>query len=99
MLEAISGIKEINEIATEHQIQPNLVRNWKREFLENASRAFDYKVDEKAQEAIDELQTENDELAQKVGRLSIQNDWLKKKSEEFFGPEYESKFSKKPKGF
>ncbi len=76
VLEAISGIKEINELAAEHQIQPNLIRNWKREFMENASKAFDTKTDEKAMDKIYELEKENDKLAQKVGRQSIQLDWL-----------------------
>ncbi len=98
VLEALSGIKEINELAAEHQIQPNLIRNWKREFMENASKAFDTKADEKYTDAINELQAENDELAKKVGRQSIAIDWLKKKSEETLGPDYESKFSEKPKG-
>lgn len=99
VLEALSGIKEINELASDHKILPNLIRNWKREFLENASKAFDTKADKKVAEAINELQSENDELAKKVGRQSVQIDWLKKKSEDMFGPDYESKFSKKPKGF
>lgn len=98
VLEAIRGEKEINELASEYKLQPNLIRNWKREFLENASTVFDTKRDEKAMEAANELQEENDELAKKVGRLSIEVDWLKKKSEETFGFDYESKFSKKPKG-
>ena len=33
--------------------------------------------------------------AKKVGQLTMQ-DWLKKKSEEICGPDYESKFSPKP---
>jgi transposase-like protein len=98
VLEAIRGEKEINELATEYKLQPNLIRNWKREFLEKASTVFDTKRDEKAMEAVNGLQEENDELAKKVGRLSIEVDWLKKKSEETFGSDYESKFSKKPKG-
>ena len=98
VLEAIRGEREINELASEHKLQPNLIRNWKREFLENAATVFDTKRDEKAMEAVNELQEENDELAKKVGRLSIEVDWLKKKSEESFGSDYESKISKKPKG-
>ena len=34
--------------------------------------------------------------AKKVGQLTRQVDWLKKKSEETLGPDYESKFSPKP---
>ena len=33
---------------------------------------------------------------QKIGHLTVQVDWLKKKSEEVIGPDYESKFSPKP---
>ena len=34
--------------------------------------------------------------ARKVGQLTMQVDWLKKKSEEMLGPDYESKFTPKP---
>ncbi len=74
VLEAIRGEKEINELATRHGIQPNLIRNWKKEFLANASAAFDNKADEKAQEEISELEVENDELAKKLGRLTVEVD-------------------------
>ncbi len=30
VLEAIRGEKEINELASEYKLQPNLIRNWKR---------------------------------------------------------------------
>ena len=39
---------------------------------------------------------EKSEYAKKVGQLTMQVDWLKKKSEEMLGPDYESKFSPKP---
>ena len=45
VLEAISGEKEINQLAKEHSIAPNLIRNWKTEFLSNASSVFDTKRD------------------------------------------------------
>ena len=41
VLEVLKGEKDINSIATENGIQPNLLRNWKKEFLENASVVFD----------------------------------------------------------
>lgn len=61
-------------MATERGIQPNLIRNWKKEFLANASAAFDNKADEKAQEEISELEVENDELTKKLGRLTVEVD-------------------------
>ena len=39
---------------------------------------------------------EKEAYAKKVGQLTMQVDWLKKKSEEVLGPDYESKFSPKP---
>ena len=41
VLEVLKGEKELNEIAAENNIQPNLLRNWKKEFEENAAAVFD----------------------------------------------------------
>lgn len=38
------GEKEINAIAAEYEIVSNQIRNWKTEFLKNASAAFVDKV-------------------------------------------------------
>ena len=35
------GEKDLNTIAAEKSIQPNLFRNWKKEFLDKASVVFD----------------------------------------------------------
>ena len=99
VLEAISGEKEINQLASEHQIAPNLIRNWKKEFLNNAFPIFDNKRDEQMLEKLRDSESEKDDLTRKVGQLTMQVDWLKKKSEESFGFDWESKFSPKPKGF
>ena len=37
VLEVLKGEKDINTIATENNIQPNLLRNWKKEFLGNST--------------------------------------------------------------
>ena len=76
----------------ENNIQPNLLRNWKKEFLNNASAVFDDKREENLQGKAAEERKEKAEYAKKVGQLTMQVDWLKKKSEEICGPDYESKF-------
>ncbi|MEI3216593.1 MAG: IS3 family transposase [Lachnospiraceae bacterium] len=43
VLQLLKGEKELNVLAVENDIQPNLLRNWKKEFLANASLAFDNK--------------------------------------------------------
>jgi len=97
VLEVISGEEELGQIAARHNINPNVLRNWKREFLEKAPEMFeeskrsrDIAVKER------EMEEERGELLKTVGQLTIERDWLKKKSIEVFGSEYEKKFSKKP---
>jgi len=51
---------------------------------------------ENLKEKLAEERKEKAEYAKKVGQLTMQVDWLKKKSEEICGPDYESKFSPKP---
>ena len=96
VIELLKGEKDLNTLATENNIQPNLLRNWKREFLNNASAVFDDKREENLKEKLVEERKEKAEYAKKVGQLTMQVDWLKKKSEEICGPDYESKFSPKP---
>lgn len=96
VLEVLKGEKDINTIATENDIQPNLLRNWKREFLEKASVVFDDSREDNLKEKLANERKEKAEYAKKVGQLTMQVDWLKKKSEEMLGPDYESRFSPKP---
>ena len=35
VIELLKGEKDLNTLATENNIQPNLLRNWKKEFLNN----------------------------------------------------------------
>ena len=74
----LKGEKELNVIAAENQIQPNLLRNWKKEFLEKASLVFDENREENLKEKLEEERREKSEYAKKVGQLTMQVDWLKK---------------------
>ena len=96
VLEVLKGEKELNVIATENDIQPNLLRNWKKEFLDKASLVFDDSREDNLKEKLAAERKEKAQYAKKVGQLTMQVDWLKKKSEEMLGPDYESKFSPKP---
>ena len=96
VIELLKGEKDLNTIATENNIQPNLLRNWKKEFLNNASVVFDNKREENLREKLAEERKEKAAYAKKVGQLTMQVDWLKKKSEGICGSDYESKFSPKP---
>ena len=78
VLEVLKGEKELNVIATEDDIQPNLLRNWKKEFLEKASVVFDDTREENLKEKLSEERKEKAAYAKKVGQLTMQVDWLKK---------------------
>lgn len=41
VLEVLEGETTVNEIASSYEVQPLSLRNWKKQFLENMSLAFD----------------------------------------------------------
>lgn len=83
VIELLKGEKDLNTLATENNIQPNLLRNWKKEFLNNASVVFDDKREENLKEKLAEERKEKAEYAKKVGQLTMQIDWLKKNLKKF----------------
>ena len=78
VLQLLKGEKELNVLAVENDNQPNLLRNWKKEFLANAYLAFDNKREDNLREKLAEERKEKAEYAKKVGQLTMQVDWLKK---------------------
>ena len=97
VLEILREEKQLGEIAAEYEISPNQLRNWRSEFLENSSRVFNESKREKdIRNREKELEAEKNELLATIGQLTMERDWLKKKSIEVFGPDYEKKFSKRP---
>jgi transposase-like protein len=97
VLEVLKGEKELNNVAVENEISPNQLRNWKSEFLENAALVFDNKKDKEYVKKDLLHKEEVDRLYKIIGQLTTQVDWIKKKSEELFGSEWESKFTSSPK--
>ena len=78
VLEVLKGEKDINTIATENDIQPNLLRNWKKEFLSKAEVVFDDSREDNLKEKLAAECKEKAEYAKKVGQLTMQVDWMKK---------------------
>ena len=86
VLEVIEGDTMANEIAAREGIHPKQLSAWKTEFLKNAARAFTTGREERnaKKELATALEREKDLMA-KVGILTMENDWLKKKSEQLLG--------------
>ena len=72
VLQLLKGEKELNVLAVENDIQPNLLRNWKKKFLANASLAFNNKREDNLREKLAEERKEKAEYAKKVGQLTMQ---------------------------
>ena len=81
-LEALREQKTVNELASEHQLHPTLVRDWKRQLLSSGASVFDRgkPAPAKAENDVPEA-----ELYEQIGRLKMELEWLKKKSTRFGG--------------
>ncbi len=77
VLEVLQGEKEINIIAAEQGVNPNMIRNWKKEFLANASQVFDEKKQVKeARKKEVSLKKEQEQMLRTIGQLTLERDYL-----------------------
>lgn len=76
-LEAIRERKTISEIASMHGIHPVQVSNWKKQLLEGLESVFEAPA--KSKQVLRDRDAAESLLHEKIGRLTIELDWLKKK--------------------
>ena len=74
-LEATKESKTVSQLASEHNVHPNQVSQWKKQLLDDGPQLFLSKreqsvVGESPQEAV---------LYEQIGRLKMELEWLKKK--------------------
>jgi transposase len=75
-LEAIRGVKTVNEIGQEYGVHPAQVGQWKREIQEGAESLFGKKRGPKTMGG----PGDTERLYSEIGRLKVELDWLKRKS-------------------
>jgi transposase len=75
-LEALRGVKTINEIGQEYSVHPVTVGQWKKEIQEQAKTIFEGKRGSKPIT----VHREPELLYSEIGKLKVELDWLKKKS-------------------
>ena len=77
VLSILQGDKEFNVICSENGLNPNMVRKWKQEFLQNAHLAFGADSERKAvQRKEDDLKKKNDQMLRTIGQLTLERDFL-----------------------
>ena len=76
-LEAIKGQKTANEIASEYEVHPTQLKNWRAIALEGLPGLFEKQDSTAALQAAHDHQLT--ELYAEIGKLTTQVNWLKKK--------------------
>lgn len=74
-LEALKGEFSINEIASKHGIHPKQVTDWRDQLLQEGELIFTPKTSLRRTKT----DLEKDDLIHKIGELSLEVDFLKKK--------------------
>lgn len=77
--EALKERESIATIAQKYDLQPTQVSKWKKEFIQNRSLVFEKPESMRKKEKEQEGQEEK--LFAEIGRLKMELDWLKKKTE------------------
>jgi transposase/putative transposase len=78
-LEALKGVKTVQQIAAEFDVHPVQVSDWKKKLTQGAGSVFDTG---KAQEALEDFSAERTDRHSKIGDLTVQLDFVVKKSKQ-----------------
>jgi len=76
-LAALRGDKTLAELSTEYGVHANVIGQWKKQLLENADELFEGKREKRKKQESQEKEV--DELYRKIGKIEMENEWLKKK--------------------
>jgi len=73
-LEALKETKTIAEISSEYEVHSNMISKWKKHLQDNIADIF-IRKNEKDPDAEQQI----DNLYKEIGRMQVENGWLKKK--------------------
>ena len=80
-LEAIREEKTLSELSEQYGVNPNVISRWKKEVLEQLPELFSKKRAKKSKD----LQKHEEELYKEIGKLKVENEFLKKKYNQLLG--------------
>lgn len=78
-IEALRGQKTTAELAGQYELHPTMINNWKRELQEKASDLFEGGQAVRQGPSL-ETQAQIDELYRQIGQLTVERDFLAKRS-------------------
>jgi len=79
-LEALKEEKTLSELSVQYGVNPNVISRWKREVLENLPEIFSKKREKESSE----FKSREEELYKEIGKLKVENEFLKKKYNQLF---------------
>jgi transposase-like protein len=80
VLELLKEDQTLNQLATKYKITSRSIQNWKKQFLDNASLAFDDgKATDRYKKEIKKKEDEIDELHRQLGKSTVKAEFLEKK--------------------
>jgi transposase-like protein len=71
-IEALKERETLAEISKRFEVHPTIISKWKQEFLSRAAEIFETQAPE------EDFEAEREKLHAKIGKLQVENDWLKK---------------------
>ena len=74
-LEAVKGVRTLSELSSMFKVHPTVIAHWKRQLVDSAAEVFagGHGARPKTEEEL------TAPLYEQIGRLQVENDWLKKK--------------------
>lgn len=78
VLEVLKEEAELNTIAAKYELNPNMVRTWRKEFLANVASVFEgsSKAEKEARRKEAALEKKNTQMLKTIGKLTVERDFL-----------------------
>jgi len=71
-IEALKERESLAELSKRFEVHPNIISKWKQEFISRSSEIFETQPPEVI------LEQEQEKLHALIGKLQVENEWLKK---------------------
>lgn len=78
-LEAAKNNKTRSQLATEYEVHPTQISQWKKRLVEDGNQLFAEKRSRRSKRQEQDALKQEQDLYEQIGRLKMELEWLKKK--------------------